>query len=79
MATDYDGTIAENDSVSKTTFEALIKLKASGRKIILVTGRVLDQLQKVFPQYDLFDLIIAENGALIPLYMEKDFIRGTCS
>ena len=31
LATDYDGTLASGGVVSKTTLEALVRLKASGR------------------------------------------------
>lgn len=65
LATDYDGTIAENEHIDVPTLEALAKLKATGRKLILVTGRELDQLKVIFPEYALSDLIVAENGALI--------------
>ncbi|RKR84737.1 hypothetical protein BDD43_4988 [Mucilaginibacter gracilis] len=65
LTTDYDGTIAENEHVSGTTLDALVRLKATGRYLILVTGRELDQLQAIFPEYTLFDLIVGENGALI--------------
>jgi HAD superfamily hydrolase (TIGR01484 family) len=43
----------------------LRQLKASKRKIILVTGRELDELKTLFPEHTLFDRIVAENGALI--------------
>lgn len=33
--------------------------------MVLVTGRKLRSLQKMFPAYTLFDLIVAENGAMI--------------
>jgi len=39
--------------------------RKSGRKLILVTGRELDDLIKVFPRIDLFDRVVAENGALL--------------
>lgn len=65
LATDYDGTIAKDERVSPEVVEALKRLKASGRKLILVTGRELDQLKAIFPEHTLFDLIVAENGALI--------------
>ena len=64
-AFDYDGTIAHHEKVSDAVVESLQQLKASKRKIILVTGRELDDLKRVFPQYDVFDRIVAENGALI--------------
>ena len=40
-------------------------MRKSGRKLILVTGRDLLDLQRVFPQLELFDLVVAENGALL--------------
>lgn len=65
LATDYDGTLAKDGRVDENTLDALKKFHASGRKLILVTGRELDELMEVFPQYDIFDLIVAENGALL--------------
>jgi hydroxymethylpyrimidine pyrophosphatase-like HAD family hydrolase/energy-coupling factor transporter ATP-binding protein EcfA2 len=65
LATDYDGTLAHDGRIDRPTTEALERLKSSGRKLILVTGRELPDLQTVFPGLDLFDLIVAENGALL--------------
>lgn len=65
LATDYDGTLAHHERVSEEIVESLKHLKASGRKLILVTGRELEELQNLFPEYALFDRIVAENGALI--------------
>src|SRR5262249_44147334 len=65
LACDYDGTIALDGRVNERTIEALIDVKKSGRKLILVTGRELDDLGRVFHRMDLFDRIVAENGALL--------------
>lgn len=65
LATDYDGTLADNGRVEEETVAALRRLAATGRKLILVTGRQLPDLQQVFPQYTLFDCILAENGAVV--------------
>jgi hydroxymethylpyrimidine pyrophosphatase-like HAD family hydrolase len=65
LACDYDGTIAHHGRVDALTVGALERVKASGRKLLLVTGRELDDLMQVFPQIDLFDRIVAENGALL--------------
>jgi HAD superfamily hydrolase (TIGR01484 family) len=65
LATDYDGTIAHHGVVDATTLAALDRLKASGRRLILVTGRELDELLAVFPGCDRFDRVVAENGALV--------------
>jgi HAD superfamily hydrolase (TIGR01484 family) len=63
LATDYDGTIAQHGDVTEATHEALIGWKEAGRKLIVVTGRELPDLQKVCPFTKLFDCIVAENGA----------------
>lgn len=65
LATDYDGTLATNGRVEETTIEALKRLRESGRKLLLVTGRHLYDVCEVFPEFNLFDCIVAENGALI--------------
>jgi len=65
LATDYDGTLAHDGVVSATTIAALERLRASGRKLILVTGRELADLLRAFTRIDLFDRVVAENGALI--------------
>jgi hydroxymethylpyrimidine pyrophosphatase-like HAD family hydrolase len=65
LACDYDGTLARDGVVSLQTIEALERVRASGRHLILVTGRLLEDLQIVFPQLDLFTYVVAENGALL--------------
>ncbi|VEP13951.1 putative HAD superfamily hydrolase [Hyella patelloides LEGE 07179] len=65
LATDYDGTIATEGQVDETTITALKRWQKTGRKLILVTGRRLDNLYTVFPQAKSFDCIVAENGALL--------------
>jgi hydroxymethylpyrimidine pyrophosphatase-like HAD family hydrolase len=65
LATDYDGTLAHDGRVTAETLEALRRLKESGRKILLVSGRQLPELQQVFLEHEIFDLIVAENGALL--------------
>ena len=65
LATDYDGTIAHHGMVDAPTLAALEKFKKTGRRLILVTGRELPDLKRVFPQLPLFDLVVAENGALL--------------
>jgi HAD superfamily hydrolase (TIGR01484 family) len=65
LASDYDGTIAHHGHVSDETLAALEKLRQSGRKLILVTGRELPDLQSVFPRMDLFDRVVAENGGVL--------------
>ncbi|MDQ6734308.1 MAG: HAD family hydrolase, partial [Nitrospirota bacterium] len=65
LAADYDGTLATDGRVDAETVAALEQLIASGRKLILVTGRQLDELLEVFPQISLCARVVAENGALL--------------
>jgi len=65
FATDYDGTLAHHGLVPEAALKALKRAKESGRQLILVTGRELEDLMKVFPEYAVFDRIVAENGALL--------------
>ena len=65
LATDYDGTLATDGQVSATTVSAIERVRLSGRRAILVTGRRLDELLTVFPDVRLFDYVVAENGALV--------------
>ena len=64
LACDYDGTLALAGRVDESTLAALRRVRDSGRRLILVTGRRLDDLQSVFSEHRLFDRIVAENGAV---------------
>jgi len=64
-ACDFDGTLAHQGSVSPSTGEALKRLKESGRRVILATGRQLDELLRIFPETAIFDRIVADNGAVL--------------
>jgi HAD superfamily hydrolase (TIGR01484 family) len=65
FASDFDETLARNGLVDETTVAAVRRLKDSGRKVLLVTGRELEDLLRLLPHRELFDLIVAENGALL--------------
>jgi HAD superfamily hydrolase (TIGR01484 family) len=65
LAVDYDGTIATQDRMSPAAAAALGRLRASGRRAILVTGRRLDELLAVCPEVGLFDCVVAENGGVL--------------
>jgi hydroxymethylpyrimidine pyrophosphatase-like HAD family hydrolase len=65
LACDYDGTIAHHGRVDDETIAALGRLRDTGRRLILVTGRELHDLLAVFPRVELFDRVVAENGAVV--------------
>ena len=73
LVSDYDGTLAHDGVVADATIKAIEHLLQSGRRLILVTGRELPDLQRVFPRMDLCERVVAENGALIynPATREK--------
>jgi hydroxymethylpyrimidine pyrophosphatase-like HAD family hydrolase len=64
LAVDYDGTIARHGVVAEETRAALESLRG-GRRVLLVTGRRLEDLQTVAPELTLFDRVVAENGAMV--------------
>lgn len=65
LATDYDGTLAEQGQVAPATVQAIERLRATGRRVVLVTGRIVEDLRRVFPRLELFDRVVAENGAVL--------------
>jgi HAD superfamily hydrolase (TIGR01484 family) len=74
LATDYDGTLAQHGQVDDATRRAIEDLRQSGRKVMLVTGRTLDDLASAFGPLDLFDVVVAENGALLFVPAKKEEI-----
>ncbi len=66
FACDYDGTIAAFGQVAGATAHSLARVRESGRKLLLVTGRMLPDLRSVCPDADrMFDAVVAENGAVL--------------
>jgi hydroxymethylpyrimidine pyrophosphatase-like HAD family hydrolase len=65
LATDYDGTLASDGHVTPNAIEALERFKDTGRRLILVTGRELAHVKEPFPRLELFDRVVAENGAVV--------------
>lgn len=65
IASDYDRTLADDGQIAPQTLDVLRCARASGLKMVLITGRALDELQKVFSGLSLFDMVVAENGALL--------------
>jgi len=65
LACDFDSTLASHGRVEEKVIAALQRVRSSGRKLILVTGRELEDLIRIFPHLDLFERVVAENGALL--------------
>jgi hypothetical protein len=65
LATDYDGTLAQGGAVCTDTLRALERASGSGLRLLLVTGREMDDIVRVFPGLHIFDRVVSENGAMI--------------
>jgi len=65
LVTDYDGVIARDGQASAAALAAIERLRQSGRRAILVTGRRLESLRESCPNLSLFDYVVAENGATL--------------
>jgi HAD superfamily hydrolase (TIGR01484 family) len=65
LACDYDGTLVHDGVLDASTAAALDRFRASGRCLLMVTGRELPDLQRVCQVLEKFHWIVAENGALL--------------
>jgi hypothetical protein len=74
LACDYDGTLASEDRISPVVREALERARGAGLRLILVTGRTFFELTRVCDCLELFDAVVAENGAVL-YYPRSAMIR----
>ena len=65
LVCDYDGTIAHDGRVAPATVAALERVTASGRRLVLVTGRERSELAADLDRFGLFDRIVTENGGVL--------------
>lgn len=66
LASDYDGTFKQNNTISDYDLEAIRRLRSRGGKFGLVTGRGPGQLKEEFSAFSFtLDFLIACTGALI--------------
>jgi hydroxymethylpyrimidine pyrophosphatase-like HAD family hydrolase len=65
LALDYDGTVADYGKLDPEVAAAIGEARERGVAVLLVTGRILDELESLLPEADLFDAIVAENGAVL--------------
>jgi hydroxymethylpyrimidine pyrophosphatase-like HAD family hydrolase len=65
IALDYDGTVARGDVLDPSVRDAIAAARTHGIAVLLVTGRILDELRRVAGDLHFVDGVIAENGAVI--------------
>ncbi|MDH4277277.1 MAG: HAD hydrolase family protein [Acidimicrobiia bacterium] len=68
VAFDYDGTLTLAGRPTDDVLAALARARATGLIVVLITGRIMDELRAEFPDVaDHFDALVLENGALIDI------------
>lgn len=65
LATDFDGTLAEDGRLESAAIAALHVLRDRRVQTILVTGRSVREIQSLGHDLSLFRLIVAEDGAVM--------------
>lgn len=65
LALDYDGTIARNDVLDPDVRQAIADARERGITVVIVTGRILDDLRRVTGDLGFVDAVVAENGAVV--------------
>jgi hypothetical protein len=65
IALDYDGTIAVSNTLDPSVRSAISEARSAGIAVLLVTGRRLDDLKRVAGDLACFDVVVAENGAVV--------------
>ena len=65
LALDYDGTIASDGALDGDVRGAIGEARQRGIVVVLVTGRRLPDLRRVVGDLTCFDVIVAENGAVL--------------
>ncbi|MGH7400408.1 MAG: HAD hydrolase family protein [Candidatus Rokuibacteriota bacterium] len=65
LACDFDGTLAFEDRIGLAARAALEGARKVGFRLVLVTGRTFFELTRVCDCLELFDAVVAENGAVV--------------
>lgn len=65
LACDYDGTLASQDRIGPEARAALARAREAGLRLVLATGRTFFDLTRVCDCLELFDAVVAENGAVL--------------
>jgi hypothetical protein len=65
LALDFDGTIARNEVLDPDVRKAIAEARAQGVVVLIVTGRILEDLRRVAGDLHFVDAIVAENGAVV--------------
>lgn len=65
IALDYDGTAARDGHLDPAVRQAIGALRSQGVVVVLVTGRILDDLHRAAGGTHFVDAVVAENGGVV--------------
>ncbi len=65
IALDYDGTIAKDNTVDDRVRAAIGELRAKNVVVLIVTGRIMEDLRRAAGDLHFVDGVVAENGAVV--------------
>jgi HAD superfamily hydrolase (TIGR01484 family) len=76
LALDYDGTIARDGSLDPDVRSAIADVRSRGIAVVLVTGRILEELRQMTGGFGFVDAVVAENGAVLAFSNENSRLIG---
>jgi hypothetical protein len=65
LALDYDGTIARDGVLDPEVRSAIAEVRQRGITVVIVTGRILAELEQVAGDLHFVDAVVGENGAVM--------------
>jgi hydroxymethylpyrimidine pyrophosphatase-like HAD family hydrolase len=65
LALDYDGTIARDGVLDPEVRSAIAEVRKRGIAVVIVTGRILAELEQVAGDLHFVDAVVGENGAVM--------------
>ena len=71
LALDYDGTLTCDDGPDPSALSAIAYARRRNVIVMLVTGRILDDLRRVAGELRFVDGVVAENGAVVHFHFMK--------
>lgn len=65
LALDYDGTIAAGEVLNPAVRDAIADLRSNNVIVLIVTGRIVEDLRRVAGDLHFVDGVVGENGAVV--------------
>lgn len=75
LALDYDGTIAREGVLDPDVHSAIQEIRTHGIIVIIITGRIVSDLQRAIGDLRIVDAVVGENGAMIAIPASGRMVR----